>query len=315
MTDVLLDCRHVPVLAQEAVNALNLCPDGVVVDATYGRGGHARRILPRLGAHARMVVIDRDVDAISHAQQQFECDRRVEIVHAPFSELGRILHNRELAGRVTAMLFDLGMCSTQLEQSQRGFSFSRDGPLDMRMDCSRGETAADWLQRVDEAVLAGVLRQFGEERFARRIAGRIVARRKTVRLATTTQLAQLVTAAVPVRGRGKHPATRTFQAIRIALNNELAELEAVLPQALGGLAAGGRLAVISFHSLEDRLVKRFFRAQSRGDPYPPDFPVTDNMLKPRLKLVSKAVTASAVELAANPRARSAVLRVAEKLAS
>ena len=304
---------HTAVLKEAAVAALNLRADDFVVDATYGRGGHAQAILAELGNGGQLLVIDRDFAAVEHARLELGDDDRVEIIHAPFSRLGEILEARGLGGRVAGMLFDFGVSSPQLDAPERGFSFILDGPLDMRMDRSAGQTAAQWLARVEERELVDVLRGFGEERFARAIAGAIKQELARKPIDTTTELARLVAAAVPTREPGKHPATRTFQAIRIAVNDELGEVRQVLPQALAGLASGGRLVMISFHSLEDRLVKRFFREQSKGDPYPPDLAVTEDMKKPTLRLIGKAVRASSQEIAANRRARSAVMRVAEKL--
>ena len=306
---------HTPVLKDAAIDALKVHAGDCVVDATYGRGGHARAILARLGGGGRLLVIDRDADAVEHARLDLGADARVEIVHAPFSRLGQILAERGLSGRVAGMLFDFGVSSPQLDSPQRGFSFSADGPLDMRMDRSGAPSAAQWLARVEERELATVLREFGEERFARLIARAIKRALAKQPIAGTAELAQCVASAAPRREPGKHPATRTFQAIRIAVNDELGEVRRVLPQALAGLAPRGRLVVISFHSLEDRLVKRFFREQAKGDPYPPELPITEDMKKPALKLVGKPLRASAREVAANRRARSAVLRVAEKIAA
>lgn len=304
--------RHIPVLHREVIAALNLIERSVVVDATFGRGGHTRSIMSQLGDAGRMLVIDRDPEAVASARQEWSADQRIDIVQAPFSRLKAILEDHDLYGRVTGILFDLGVSSPQLDDSARGFGFSHDGPLDMRMDPDSGISAADWLEQVEERELVRVLKTLGEERFARRVASRIKAHG---RFQTTTELAAVVASAVATREPGKHPATRTFQAIRIAINRELEEIESALPQALDALAEGGRLVVISFHSLEDRLVKRFIRDQSRGDPYPPDMPVRHDMLNPRLKPVGKPVRAGAEELRANRRARSAVMRVAEKVSS
>lgn len=302
--------RHVPVLRDEVVAGLNPGKRGIVVDATYGRGGHTRAILARLGTGGRMLVIDRDPAAVAQARHEWSDERRIDIVHAPFSRLGAILDRHGLSGRVTGILFDLGLSSPQLEPG-RGFSFLHDDELDMRMDPESGITAAEWLEQVDQDELARVLKTLGEERFARRVASRIKAHG---RISTTGELARVVAAAIPTREPGKHPATRVFQAIRIALNRELEELGDALPQAVEVLAEGGRLVVISFHSLEDRLVKRFIREQSRGDPYPPDLPVRTDMLCPRLRPVGRAVRPGEAEVAANRRSRSAVMRVAEKIA-
>ena len=302
---------HIPVLKDAVVNALQIDADDLVVDATYGRGGHAQAILARLGNGGRLLAIDRDPAAIARARADLGDDSRVEIIHAPFSRLGEILEDRGLGGRVAGMLFDFGVSSPQLNEAERGFSFAATGPLDMRMDPESGCAAAQWLEAIDERELTDVLRRFGEERFARRIARAIKQAQQPI--ATTTELAHLVAAASPTREPGKHPATRTFQAIRIAVNDELGEVRKVLPQALAGLAPGGRLVMISFHSLEDRLVKRFFREQAKGDPYPPDMPITESMKTPTLKLVGKPHRPEAGEVAENRRARSAVMRVAEKL--
>ncbi len=304
---------HIPVLLPEVVRALNLADSDIVVDATYGRGGHARAIFHALASHARLIVIDRDQDAIDQAILEWKNEDRVEIIHAPFSSLTDILAARNLIGKVDAILFDFGVSSPQLDDAARGFSFSREGVLDMRMDQSAGMTAAGWIKQVEEDELIGVLKRFGEERFARRIARKIKQTLLQSDINTTAELSRLVCEAVPTREKGKHPATRTFQAIRIAVNHELQEIEAVLPLALDALAPCGCLVVISFHSLEDRLVKRFFRGQCRGDPYPYDLPVTHDMLKPRLKLVGKPIKPRVNELKQNPRARSAVMRVAQKV--
>ena len=302
--------HHIPVLRDEVISALNLRDDGIVVDATFGRGGHTRAILANLGSTARMVVIDRDPKAIETASRDWSEDPRVEIVHAPFSKLQQILEQRELNGRVTGLLFDFGVSSPQLDDPSRGFSFSQDGPLDMRMDPGQNISASDWLEMIDEKELVFVLRKFGEERFARKVASRIKQRGK---IETTGELARLIEDAVPSREPGKHPATRSFQAIRIAVNKELDEIESVMPQSIDALAPDGRLVVISFHSLEDRIVKRFLCEQSKGDPFPPDFPVTKDMLQPRVRLIGKAIRAGDKELRENRRARSAVMRVAEKI--
>ncbi|MBX2868925.1 MAG: 16S rRNA (cytosine(1402)-N(4))-methyltransferase RsmH [Acidiferrobacterales bacterium] len=300
---------HIPVLKDEVLAALSLQQDSLVVDATFGRGGHARSIMAELGDRGRLIVIDRDPAAIARAQREWSEDGRVDIVHAPFSMLSEILRQRNLFGHITAILFDFGVSSPQLDDAERGFSFSHDGPLDMRMDTTRGISAKEWLQQVEEHELIHVLRKFGEERFARKVAARI---KQHDQIETTGELAAIVSEVVKTREPGKHPATRTFQAIRIAVNAELEEIESVLPQALECLATGGRLVIISFHSLEDRLVKRFFRDQSKGDPFPPDLPVTSDMLSPTMRLVGKPIKAGADELDLNRRARSAVLRVAEK---
>ncbi len=308
------DAGHIPVLSREVVEALKLPADGFLVDATFGRGGHARLCLDQLGPGGRILAIDRDPDAVDHGRRQFADEPRVTVVQGRFSDLARLIGEHAPSARIDAVLLDLGVSSPQLDTAARGFSFSAAGPLDMRMDPGSGQSAADWLADVDEQELARVIRRLGEERFARRIAAAIKRAAAAGELSTTAQLAALVSAAVPTRERHKHPATRTFQAIRMQVNGELDELARVLPQALDVLAVGGRLVVISFHSLEDRMVKRFLRGEARGDDFPPDMPVTADRLHPRVKLAGKAVRAAAPELDVNPRARSAVMRAAEKVA-
>jgi len=294
------------------LQALTLRDDGIYVDATCGRGGHSEAMLARLGTHGRVFALDRDPQAVSAVRARFAGDARFEIHHASFSQLQSLLADRGLHGRVHGILFDLGVSSPQLDEAARGFSFLREGPLDMRMDPTRGVSAAQWLNTADEAEIVRVLRDYGEERYARRIA-RAVARARADRpLATTRELAELIARAVPTRERGKDPATRSFQAIRLFINRELEELESALPQAVAVLAPGGRLAVISFHSLEDRRVKHFLRAEAKGVEPPPGLPVRAVERRARLRLVGKAIRPSDAEIARNPRARSAVLRVAER---
>ncbi|MBI5922809.1 MAG: 16S rRNA (cytosine(1402)-N(4))-methyltransferase RsmH [Betaproteobacteria bacterium] len=306
--------KHQSVLLQEAVEALAIKPDGIYVDATFGRGGHSREILARLGSAGRLIALDRDPQAIAAGRELN--DARLTLVHAAFSELGAVLDSLErlAAKRVEGILLDIGMSSPQLDQAERGFSFRSDGPLDMRMDTSRGQTAADWLEQATQPEIERVLKNYGEERFAHAIAKALVAARGECRIATTRQLATLVEKAVRTREPGQHPATRSFQAIRIHVNQELEELSLALPQCVTRLATGGRLAVISFHSLEDRIVKRFMREQSQPPQMPRRLPLRSaEMPRPLLRLVGKAQFPQAAEVAANPRARSAVLRVAEKL--
>lgn len=304
---------HLPVLKNEVLQALAIQANGIYIDVTYGRGGHSRAILQRLGACGRLLVMDRDPDAVAHADKHVAGDARCTVLCGRFSQLSEKLHNLQLEGRVSGMLFDLGVSSPQLDTASRGFSFRLQGPLDMRMDSSFGITAASWLATVEEKELTTTLRNLGEERYARRIARSIVERRQSQAIETTADLSALVAAAVPTREPGKHPATRTFQAIRMRVNHELEELETVLPQTLTWLRPGGRLVVISFHSLEDRRVKRFIREQSKGDPYPPDLPVRADQLSPTLRTMGKPVRARDDEIEVNPRARSAVLRIAERL--
>ncbi|HHH45476.1 MAG TPA: 16S rRNA (cytosine(1402)-N(4))-methyltransferase RsmH [Thiotrichales bacterium] len=306
---------HRPVMLEEAVRALRLGDDAIVIDATFGRGGHTAAMLGRLGPEGRLLAFDRDPEAAAVAQARFGGDRRFAFVHDSFARLREHVEAVGLSGRVTGVLFDLGVSSPQLETPERGFSFLHEGPLDMRMNPEAGESAADWLARAPEGEIARVLKDYGEERHARRIARAIVERRRTRPLRTTRELAELVAEVVPGREPGKHPATRTFQAIRIQVNGELEALEAGLAAAVDVLAPAGRVAVISFHSLEDRIVKRFFRRESRGPELPPGLPVAGPRPAGRLRLVGKAVKPSREEVLANPRARSAILRVAERVAA
>ena len=305
--------EHFPVMAGEVVHSLNIKEGGTYVEATFGRGGHTRAILERLGPEGRVLSIDRDHEACEVARKIFKSEPRFTIVHAPFSDLSRILDSRNLSKKVIGIVIDLGVSSAQLDQPRRGFSFTTLGPLDMRMDLTQGEPAADWLARVEEQDLYRTLRDLGEERFARRIARRIVQRREETPIRTTTALAKLVTEIIPTREQGKNPATRSFQAIRMRVNRELDELASVLPQAVDALIGRGRLVVISFHSLEDRLVKRFMRTAAIGDIYPPDLPVTHDCMKPILRIVEQPLRPTSREVFANPRSRSAILRVAEKI--
>jgi len=303
---------HQPVLLAEALAGLNLRPAGCYLDATFGRGGHAAAILAALGPAGRLLALDRDPAAERCARTRFGTDARFAFVRSSFGQLGQIITEKGLTGRLDGMLFDLGVSSPQFDEPARGFSFGRNGPLDMRMDPDAGISAAVWLARVEEAELDRVLAEWGEERFHRRVARALVAARQRAPIVTTAQLAELVAAAVPTREPGQHPATRAFQAIRIAVNDELGQLQAALPQAVQALAPGARLAVISFHSLEDRVVKRFMRDQARGREWPLDLPVQGGPEGMTLRLIGRAVRPNAAEIAANPRARSAVLRVAER---
>ncbi|WP_413735257.1 16S rRNA (cytosine(1402)-N(4))-methyltransferase RsmH [Sodalis sp. RH21] len=307
--------QHTTVLLDEAVNGLNLRPNGTYIDGTFGRGGHSRLILSQLGAEGRLLAIDRDPQAIEAARAID--DPRFSIIHGPFSAMAEYMDERELNGRIDGILLDLGVSSPQLDDPERGFSFMRDGPLDMRMDTTRGLSAAEWLAKADADDIAWVLKTFGEERFAKRIAQAIVEKNQQAPMTRTHELAELIVNASPFREKHKHPATRSFQAIRIYINSELEELERALDGALGVLAPGGRLSVISFHSLEDRLVKRFIRDHSRGPRVPARMPLTEAQIaeqggKAQLKPVGK-MQPSEDEVAENPRARSSVLRFAEKL--
>ena len=303
---------HQTVLLREAVDALVTDPAGFYVDGTFGRGGHSAEILARLAPEGRLLALDRDPVAVAVGRERFAGDPRFEIAQGPFSELGVRVQERGLQGRVCGILLDIGVSSPQLDEAERGFSFLRDGPLDMRMDPTRGESAAQWLARASEEEIARVLKEYGEERFARRIARAIVLRRAEQPFERTLDLAKVVSDANPAWEKGKNPATRPFQAIRIHVNDELGELARALERSVEVLAPGGRLAVISFHSLEDRMVKRFIRDHERGPVLPRHLPVPASALAPKLRGVGKAIQPGAEEIEENPRARSAVLRVAVK---
>ena len=303
------EVSHVPVLLEEAVAALNVREGKTYVDGTFGRGGHSAAILARVGLRGRLLALDQDPAALSHRALE---DPRLELIHARFSQMQRVLAERGVE-RVAGVLLDLGVSSPQLEEAARGFSFAREGPLDMRMDPTRGESAAEWLARADEQEIREVVKTYGEERFAQSIAAAIVAARVREPVRSTRQLAEIVGRAVRTREPGQHPATRTFQALRIHVNQELAELEVALPQAAALLAKGGRLAVISFHSLEDRIVKNFIRERSTADRLPKGLPVrAADLPEPELRAIGRAVKPTEAEVRRNPRARSAVLRAAEK---
>ncbi len=303
---------HVPVLKDEVLQFLAIRPDGFYVDGTFGRGGHSRAILEQLGPRGRLLALDRDPDAVAFARDLQAADTRFQIVHSAYSALGAVLAARDALGQIDGILLDVGVSSPQLEDPSRGFGFRASGPLDMRMDPGSGVSAADWLNAADEADIASVLWRFGEEQASRRIARAIVTAREAAPILTTTALAAIIEGAVR-REPGRHPATRSFQAIRIHINRELDELEAALRAARAGLAVGGRLCVISFHSLEDRLVKRFLRDHSRVDPALRNLPVVPDSALPDLALLTtRAFRASEAEVARNPRSRSAVLRAAEK---
>jgi 16S rRNA (cytosine1402-N4)-methyltransferase len=303
------EVSHVPVLLEEAIAALNVREGETYVDGTFGRGGHSAAILASVGLRGRLLALDQDPAALSHRALE---DPRLELIHARFSQMQRVLAERGVE-RVAGVLLDLGVSSPQLEEAARGFSFAREGPLDMRMDPTRGESAAEWLARADEQEIREVVKTYGEERFAQSIAAAIVAARVREPVRSTRQLAEIVGRAVRTREPGQHPATRTFQALRIHVNQELAELEVALPQAAALLAKGGRLAVISFHSLEDRIVKNFIRERSTADRLPKGVPVrAADLPEPELRAIGRAVKPTEAEVRRNPRARSAVLRAAEK---
>lgn len=303
---------HETVMRNEAADALVTNPAGKFVDCTYGRGGHTRAILDRLTGAGRLMVIDRDLEAIAHARASHGDDDRVVIVHGAFSDIARFVDEQGMRP-LHGVLLDLGVSSPQLDEAGRGFSFDRDGPLDMRMDTSAGEPASAWLTRAKERDIAQVIRRYGEEKFARRIARAIVDARKAASIETTGQLVRIIEEAIPVRDKYKHPATRTFQGIRIYVNRELEELDTCLRAIVDLLVSQGRLVVISFHSLEDRIVKRFMRDLSRGEALPARLPVRDAQIKRTLRLVGKPQKPTEAELARNRRARSSIMRVAEKL--
>ena len=304
--------KHVPVLYEEVLEALAIKPEGIYIDGTFGRGGHSRAILNKLAPTGRLLAFDKDPEALIWAKQQIN-DPRFYMVQGSYTKLEQVVIEQGCKAKVNGILLDLGVSSPQLDNPERGFSFLREGPLDMRMDPKQGISAADWLQFAAEKEIAEILWEYGEERFAKRIAAAIVKERQQQPLASTTQLANVIAAAHPAWEKGKNPATQSFQAIRIFVNQELSELSHVLEQALEVLAVGGRLAVISFHSLEDRIVKRFMRTHIRGDDFPRDLPVKQAQLTARLRNIGQGIKPQAVEVQRNPRARSAVLRVVEKI--
>jgi len=303
---------HIPVLKREVLTALEIQQDGIYVDATLGRAGHAQGIVSQLGKNGQLICLDRDARAIEVGQQVFSEDGRVQVVQGEFAKMSQLLNQFTQVEKVDGVLMDLGVSSPQLDQAERGFSFMRDGALDMRMDPSQGESAAQWLARVEEGDLVKVLFELGEEKFARRIANAIVLTRTETKIVSTLQLANIIEQSIPKKDKHKHPATRTFQAIRLHINQELTQIGAALPQAVELLNEGGRLAVISFHSLEDRIVKRFMRSLSTPNLPPKNIPVSDDAYKTPLKLIGKAIKPSSEEVSANPRSRSSVLRIAER---
>nr|WP_206171424.1 16S rRNA (cytosine(1402)-N(4))-methyltransferase RsmH [Thiorhodococcus mannitoliphagus] len=305
--------QHRSVLLEESVSALVVRPNGIYVDGTFGRGGHSRAILARLGAGGRLIGMDRDPQAVTLGAALEGEDARFSVLHTSFEAIGDVLLKAGVLGRVNGILLDLGVSSPQLDQPERGFSFNADGPLDMRMNPRAGMTAAAWLASASQEEIEVVLRDYGEERFAKRIARAIVKARAERPLETTSQLAELVSRAIPTREPGKHPATRTFQAVRIQVNDELGSLRRCLDQVCGLLDTAGRLVVISFHSLEDRIVKRFIRDEARGPLLPKGLPVQASQTQGRLRALGKALRPAADEIRSNPRSRSAVMRVAERL--
>jgi 16S rRNA (cytosine1402-N4)-methyltransferase len=307
--------RHAPVLLEEALAALKISSEGWYLDATFGRGGHSGQVLQALGASGRLLAIDRDPTAIALGRERYAGESRLQLVQCAFANLAQALHEVGMSQGLDGALFDLGVSSPQLDDAARGFSFMHDGPLDMRMDNSTGVTAASWLAKVSEHELLRVISEYGEERFAKRIATAIVQARSQQPINTTAELAKLVSDSVPTREPGKHPATRTFQAIRIAVNEELQQIDQALQQVLTQLKPGGRLCVISFHSLEDQRVKKFMQQHSQDDPMFAGLPLVPPERRARLKRIGKAIHASEAEVKRNPRARSAILRVAEKVAA
>jgi len=309
-----LEVAHATVLLNEAVEALVTDVDGFYVDGTFGRGGHSAALLARLSERGRLLAIDKDPEALAAGRRRFGDDPRFEIVQASFAEVADLVTGRDRVGAVSGLLLDLGVSSPQLDDPERGFSFLRDGPLDMRMNPASGQSAAQWLASAEREEIARVLKDYGEEKFAWRMAGAIVRGRQQMPITRTAQLAEIIAAANPAWEKGKHPATRAFQAIRIYINQELDDLQRLLAAVVDLLAVGGRLVVISFHSLEDRIVKRFIREQVRGPAIPRGLPIRDVEVQRRLRAVGKAVRAGEAEVATNVRARSAVMRVAEKVA-
>ena len=305
--------KHTSVLLQECLDGLAIKPDGIYIDATFGRGGHSGEILSQLGEQGRLIAFDRDPQAIE-AAKRFADDKRFTIVHSPFADMAEVIESMSLTGEIDGVLMDLGVSSPQLDDAERGFSFLRDGPLDMRMDTSRGQSAAEWLAEADEQDITQVIKEFGEEKFGKRIAHAIVNERKVNPITRTSELVRIIDQAMPVKDKFKHPATRTFQGIRIYINADLEQLRVGLKAATAILKPKGRLAVISFHSLEDRLVKRFMKEQSKGKAVPHGLPLTQQEIDADkvLSLIGKAIKPGEDELAVNVRSRSAVLRVAEK---
>ena len=304
---------HQPVLLEEALTSLNIKPDGCYVDGTFGRGGHSQEIMNQLSANGKLLAFDKDPQAIQQAMTMAANDERLHVKQGSFTQLQQTVEELGWKGKVDGVFLDLGVSSPQLDDAERGFSFRFDGPLDMRMDTTNGMSASQWLASAEEKDIAQVLFDYGEEKFGRRIARAIVEARQEQPINTTKRLASIVAAANPSHEKGKNPATRSFQAIRIFINQELDDLQICLAQAVNLLAPGGRLVVISFHSLEDRIVKRFIREQCKGDDFPLDLPVMHVELNQNMKLIGKTIKAGPTELKENPRARSAVMRVAEKL--
>jgi len=306
--------EHTTVLLKEAVEALVTDADGFYVDGTFGRGGHSAKLLSKVSENGIVLAIDKDLQAIESGRERFKQDSRLRLVHGSFADMSNFVDDQAHMGKVSGVLLDLGVSSPQLDEADRGFSFMRDGPLDMRMDTSAGLSAAEWIASAEEQEISRVIKEYGEERFARRMASAVVRERSKTPITRTVQLASILAAAHPAWERGKHPATKAFQAIRIFINRELDDLEVLLSRVIDLLQVGGRLVVISFHSLEDRRVKRFIRDQERGIKLPKNLPVRDVERGVRLKKVGKAVKPTDLEVGDNIRSRSAVMRVAERVA-
>ncbi len=305
--------EHKPVLLRESIDALSIDPKGIYVDGTFGRGGHSQAILEQLNEAGRLIAFDKDPQAIATAEEKYADEPRFSIYHGSFAELESYLTTQNLCGKIDGILLDLGVSSPQLDDPERGFSFQQSGPLDMRMNDQVGINASQWINKAKEEDIASVLYEYGEERYSRRIAKAIVWARKDEPINDTKQLAEIIKQAHPRWEKKKHPATRSFQGIRIFINNELNDLDQCLLQSYRCLTQNGRLAVISFHSLEDRKVKQFFKQMAEGDKLPPDIPIIEADINRKMKLVGKKLKAGKEELMHNPRARSAVLRVAKKL--
>ena len=306
--------EHTTVLLHEAIDALVVDPNGFYVDGTFGRGGHCAELLSRLSSSGRVLAIDKDPQAIAAGHERFSEDSRLQLLHGTFADLHSMVSEMNMVGELSGVLLDLGVSSPQLDQAERGFSFMRDGPLDMRMDTSKGLSAAQWIASADEEEIARVIKTYGEERFARRMARAVVAERAKAPIVRTVQLAGVLAAAHPAWERGRHPATKAFQAIRIFINRELDDLEDLLGQVIDSLRVGGRLVVVSFHSLEDRRVKRFIRDQEQGIKLPKNLPIRDIDRGVRLVKVGKAIKPAASEVGGNVRSRSAVMRIAVRVA-
>jgi 16S rRNA (cytosine1402-N4)-methyltransferase len=302
---------HTSVLLKESLEGMNINPDGVYMDGTFGRGGHSRGLLAQLSSRATLVGVDRDPSAIEYGKEHFHDEQRLHLMHTDFANIRKEVAHQGLPEKYDGILFDLGVSSPQLDEAERGFSFMRDGPLDMRMDTSRGQTAAEWLAYAEEKDIANVIFHLGDEKYSRRIAREIVERRIEEPFTQTAQLVDLLEEVITRKEKHKHPATRTFLALRMYINDELGQVETMLPEAVKMLNPGGRIVIISFHSREDRIVKQYFREISRGPKLPRRLPVQGNYQAP-LKLIGKAYKPSKAEIQQNPRSRSAVLRIAER---